>query len=169
MKNLKNIILTMLFVLLGGCSTVQEVGRRATDYNLSVEKANNEMLLLNIIRAAMRKPMYFTSIGAGSLKVKPPVSSVNLPIKIGGDATNDFSLSPALAIPYESVTFPVTPEQGKEFMQGIGSSLDMSVLKYYWDQGWPKEMLLMLFINKINMNKRAAMDYAGSNGSCIKH
>lgn len=148
----KMVIISSLFGLLSACTTTQEVGNRATDYNFSVEKANNEMLLLNIIRAYKRRPRYFTTIGSGSINVAPAISSVDLPIPIGGDATNDLSLSPTLSLPYRNVTYDVVPEQGKEFMQGISSSLDMQMLQYYWEQGWPKELLLTLFVNRATVH-----------------
>jgi hypothetical protein len=46
----------------------------------------------------------------------------------------------------------------KEFMSGITTPVDMKTLKYYWDQGWPRQMLLYLFIRKIEEGNRCYLN-----------
>ncbi|HET7832459.1 MAG TPA: hypothetical protein VFK88_05790 [Gallionella sp.] len=47
-----------------GSSTImtKNVADQATQYNLAMEKHNNEVLLLNILRASQRRPLYFTAM-----------------------------------------------------------------------------------------------------------
>ncbi len=53
-----------LFALgLLGCAAVDQYSSRAISYNLEAEAALDQGLLLNIVRAAHRWPMQFTSIG----------------------------------------------------------------------------------------------------------
>lgn len=54
--------LVLVAGMLAACAPIPkgQISGGATDYNLAVEKAQNEMLLLNIIRASKRHPMYFT-------------------------------------------------------------------------------------------------------------
>ena len=66
MKLNLHIILTVLSgvslaALLAGCTRPKDIARITTEYNLVAEQAGNEMLLLNIVRASKRRPMYFTS------------------------------------------------------------------------------------------------------------
>src|SRR5438477_4088857 len=45
-----------------GCALIDNYSWRAVDYNKEAEIAQQQTLLLNIIRASMRRPMQFTSI-----------------------------------------------------------------------------------------------------------
>jgi len=52
-------------IALSGCASYNpRFAPTAVHYNKVVEDANNELLLLNIIRASERRPMYFTRISA---------------------------------------------------------------------------------------------------------
>src|SRR5580704_2005506 len=48
--------------VLAGCTVVDRFSGRAVEYNLQAEQAQEQALLLNIIRASMRRPMQFTSL-----------------------------------------------------------------------------------------------------------
>ena len=50
----------MCLLISCGMLPKQNLANTTTDYNKVVEKAQNEMLLLNIVRASKRHPMYFT-------------------------------------------------------------------------------------------------------------
>jgi hypothetical protein len=45
-----------------GCAIVDNYSWRAVDYNKEAEQAQEEVLLLNIIRASLRRPMQFTAL-----------------------------------------------------------------------------------------------------------
>lgn len=47
---------------LGACSFSGTVAQHTVDYNLTMERVNNEILLLNILRAKERRPMVFSRI-----------------------------------------------------------------------------------------------------------
>ena len=47
---------------LGGCTIVDQFSSRAVNYNLEAEQAQEQALLLNIVRASLRRPMQFTSL-----------------------------------------------------------------------------------------------------------
>ena len=58
-----------------GCSSHRQLATQDVDFNLTVEKAQNEMLLLNVIRAKDRLPMYMTGI-----VLMLSLSGVSLPV-----------------------------------------------------------------------------------------
>src|SRR3979409_993526 len=45
-----------------GCAIVDNYSWRAVDYNKEAEQAQESVLLLNIVRASLRRPMQFTSL-----------------------------------------------------------------------------------------------------------
>src|SRR5262245_8301398 len=49
-------------LLLAGCAIVDKYADRAVDYNLQAEKTQQTNLLLNIVRASLRRPMQFTGL-----------------------------------------------------------------------------------------------------------
>ena len=55
----KALVLGAAIFALGACTGKNHMVMTANDTNLALEQSTNEMLLLNIIRAAKQKPMYF--------------------------------------------------------------------------------------------------------------
>ena len=49
-------------LFLGGCATRSAMVGHAVDCNQAVEREQNRILLLNILRAKDQRPMYFTAI-----------------------------------------------------------------------------------------------------------
>ena len=47
---------------LAGCAIVDKYSERAVEYNLQAEKTQQQNLLLNIVRASLRRPMQFTGL-----------------------------------------------------------------------------------------------------------
>jgi hypothetical protein len=140
---------------LAGCTipTREDVARSTTEFNLVAEKAGNEMLLLNIIRASKRRPMYFTSIGklTRSMNFKYGTGDISIPFgRIGGGLDGSYSIAPSAS--YEDgPLLDVSVLDTKEFTNGIMMPVPMTTIGYYRSQGWNKEMLLHLFIRRIEI------------------
>lgn len=133
---------------LGGCVSSTMITTRAVGYNKVVEDTNNQMLLLNVVRAYFRHPMYFTgfTLLRGSQSVQ--VGTGNVTVPFGGEAPSVYTINPNLNLNVNP-SYDVSVLDTKEFMSGITTPVDMKTLKYYWDQGWPRQMLLFLFVRKI--------------------
>ncbi len=160
LKVLSGIILTGL---LAGCPmpTREDIARNTTEFNLVVENAGNEMLLLNIVRASKRRPMYFTSFGklSGNLTFEMGTGSINIPFgRIGGGLDGAYSIAPNAGYKY-SPLFDVGVLDTKEFINGIMTPVPMETIEYYWSQGWHQEMLLHLFIRRIEIIDRKDKNY----------
>jgi hypothetical protein len=133
--------------------TKEGISRSATEYNLVAEKAGNEMLLLNIVRASKRRPMYFTSFGklTGSMTFAIGTGGINIPFgKIGTGLNGSYSIAPTAGYT-NSPLFDVAVLDTQEFTRGIMTPVPMTTIGYYRSQGWPKEMLLHLFIRRIDI------------------
>ena len=81
---------------LAGCAIVDKYSDRAVEYNLQAEKTQQQNLLLNIIRASLRRPMQFTGLTSitgldwgrnGSLYVVEIVKDGVFNLFSGGDTT----------------------------------------------------------------------------------
>lgn len=135
--------------LFSGCSFAPHIANDAVDYNLAQEKANNELLLLNVARAFRGYPMYFSGLTevTGDLQFN---SSLEAELPIGGDADNIYPFTPSLT--YQSnPSFKVSILDDKDFIRGILTPISKETVEYYWDYGWPREALLHLFVEKLEV------------------
>lgn len=141
---------------LSGCVASQMITSRAVGYNKVLEDTNNQMLLLNVVRARYRHPMYFTGFtlirGSQSLQV----GTGNIAIPFGGGSPN-VTANPSVNLNINP-SYDVAVLDTKEFMSGITTPVDMKTLKYYWDQGWSRQMLLFLFVRKIELGQRCLLN-----------
>ncbi|HEY0511828.1 MAG TPA: hypothetical protein VGH73_07990 [Thermoanaerobaculia bacterium] len=148
-KSFALVSLTLVAILFAGCSLRSGAFvANALEYNLAVEQANNKMLLLNIIRADQRKPMYITDLAklTGNIKLDLSMgSTVDLgrrKMDIGDKVTPgvDYALNP---------TFDVNVLATQDFMQGFLSSTSKEIFAFYWEQDWPKDLLLHIFVQRV--------------------
>jgi len=141
---------------LAGCAMLpkERMSSSTTDYNLVVEKAQNEMLLLNIVRASKRRPMYFTGFNLlrGSLSYNFQTGGITIPFgKIGSGLDGAYSIAPSVSYS-TSPSFDLMVWDSKEFTAGIMTPVTMDTVYYYLVKlGWPKEMLLHLFVERIEL------------------
>ena len=144
-----------LILTLASCAwiTKDQVAATTTDYNLAVEKAQNEILLLNIIRASKRRPMYFTGFNLvrGSLVYSVQTGGIKIPFgQIGTGLNDSYSIAPSIGYS-NSPTFDLGLLDSPEFMNGFMSPVSSDLLEYYIHQGWRKQILLNLLIEKIEL------------------
>jgi hypothetical protein len=150
--------LTAVFlgISLSGCVSSTMITSRTVGYNKVVEDSNNQVLLLNVVRARLRHPMYFTGLtllrGSQSAQVGTGSS-----LLFGGEAPRIFTLNPNANLNINP-SYDVAVLDTKEFMSGITTPVDMKTLKYYWDQGWSRQMLLYLFVRKIEQGNRCFLN-----------
>jgi len=143
------LLAALTLVSTGGCITPRSLSSDAVSYNLAVEQAQNRVLLLNVLRAENRYPMYLTAISsiAGSVSAE---LSAGLELPFGGDAKSTFKATPG-------ATYKVAPTMDlavldtQEFMKGFLSPVESEVFAYYIHQGWHQEQLLHLLVRKIEI------------------
>ena len=144
---------TLLAIFLGSCSFGGRFADDAIDFNKTVEKATNAQILLNALRAKDRKPMHFSTFS--QLRGGHTISStggLSFSLPFGPDAANAYTVSPSLNVTRStSPTFDMIPSDSQEFHQGILQPIKMDTLAFYWEQRWPPELLLHLFIHKVKV------------------
>jgi len=156
--------------LLQGCTLSRPLARHAVSYNRTVEDAQNQMLLLNIVRAKERMPMYFTSIGgittsvgytidSGSLSLTDPVTTTVTRAVKGNEVTDTKADGRGdtwtLGIPSFSYsdkpTVQISVLDSQEFMSGTLTAVKPETVYYYWEQGWKAEVLIYLLVENIRL------------------
>lgn len=143
-----------------GCASTDFIANYSTEYNKAVAKTNNEELLLNVLRAMKRRPMYFTFPqtihGGPSLTL----GSSTLTVPFGGAAATG-ARQLATSLGYTGTSgFDVGVVDTQEFMRGFTSAVDLKTLAYYWAQDWPRDLLWLMFVKKIEITAGTAEDPA---------
>lgn len=122
-----------------GCVTHGGVARSSVQFNKAVEEGQNQMLLLNILRASRKRPLYLTSFskvtGSNSASVE-----VNVPNGPGKTVKGAFGANP---------TFDVPVLDSQEFTNGFMAPVKSSLVGFYWNQDWPEELLFHLLVQKV--------------------
>lgn len=155
--------LTAATAMLAGCAFAPAgtITETVGNYNHAVEKAKNEMFLLNVVRASERRPMHFTYISGLRGNIQTVVSSGSLPIPFGGgDHTSVYSNGPSINYT-ANPSFDVAVQDSKAFWLGITTPVPASTLRYYLEQGWPNELVLFLFIRKLEIFGFQFTNYPG--------
>jgi hypothetical protein len=136
--------------MLASCTTIDKFSQHSVEYNLQAETIKNQNLLLNIVRAAYRKPMQFTDLSTITGQVSLS-GTVGLSLPFGGpvDSFNRVTLVTPSATTSVSPSFTVSVLNTKEFYQGILTPLPMQTISYYIQLGIPMPVLLTLAIADI--------------------
>src|SRR6185369_3252195 len=141
---------------LSGCALLpkERISSSTTDYNLVVEKVQNEVLLLNIVRASKRRPMYFTGFNLlrGSMSYNFQTGNISIPFgQIGTGLNGAYSIAPSVSYS-TNPSFDLAVWDTKEFTAGIMTPVSIDTVYYFLEKlGWPKEMLLHLLVERIEL------------------
>lgn len=148
-------------ILLVGCISATSLSHTAVKYNEAVEEAQSRMLLLNVVRAKLFRPMYITDLTDFSGSIKLDVNSGGIETDfVNGKGLTSGKLTPSIDY-VQNPTFTVNVISSQEFMKGFTTQCSMSLLQYYWDQGWPPEFLLYMFVHHV--------DVMGRDGKMIRY
>lgn len=140
----------VLALLQCGCIS-SRIAPTVISYNLAVEQAQNEMLLLNMVRAAKWQPMYLTDISkiTGSIK-RDLTATLTVPFgRLHGGSAANFSGAPGGTYSVNP-TFDVNVLNTQDFMKGFLQPLTPELFAYFWNQGWPAALLLNLFVQQVD-------------------
>ncbi|MCP5058224.1 MAG: hypothetical protein GY937_16080 [bacterium] len=147
-------------VLGTACSFRGPIEDHAVAYNLAVERAQNRMLLLNVVRAFLGRPRHFTAFTQIRGSISGELSS-SLSLPFGGDALNRFVASPSGSVK-SSPSFDMAVLDKKEFVRGITKPITSTTFEYYWSQGWKQELLLHVFVREARLGELRLENYPAS-------
>lgn len=140
-------VLIALSVLACGCRAAPSVRDKAVLDNVDLAAANNQLLLLNILRAKERVPMFFTSPG-GPTDTMSAEASLESHVPIGPKAGNVYGVTAGVTGTAERVLGTGVVDSD-EFWKGVTTPVAASTVEYYWSQGWQRELLMLLCVQKI--------------------
>ena len=134
-------------VALTGCATVVDIAERHVDANLVQERVMNQQLLLNVVRASHRQPLHFSRIPYIKL---PLVTSAPWELTfpfgvVGAYGRNSAKSSVGGAL----ITVELVPQDSQEFIQGITTPVRLSLMDFFLQQGWPKQLVMYLFVEEM--------------------
>lgn len=174
MKLFKPLLLSSIF--LSACTTLQNAtpdGLFVPNYSQPAADLKNELILLNIARAANFQPMHFVRItGITNSSTVNATAGFGASIPERGLSFSDtVNATGQLASAVENVSSSArtfTPSIGggvtfnpvinyeildsKEFYNGILTPLSDERYAYFYNQGWHEDMLEMLLIEKMTLN-----------------
>lgn len=142
-----------ILVLLTGCTLGRPLAQHAISYNKTVENAQNEMLLLNVVRAKERMPMYFTAIGGITTSIGYEVESGGLTVTDAGGGSDTWQLGLPSASYSNSPTVQISVLDDEKFTRGTLTPVGADTIYYYWQQGWKTDLLIYLLVESIRLRE----------------
>ena len=147
-----------------GCAVVDQYSGRAIVYNLEAEQAQDQEILLNIVRAYLRRPMQFTTVStitgvasaSGGAQYTLPTGVPFRPSTQGATGIAAFPPLPTWQFSGSmsggpAFTVPVLDTQ--EFYQGILKAIPGQIWDLYIQAGYPPDLLFNLFVEKVVMHR----------------
>lgn len=120
-----------------------------------VAQAEDELTLRNIVRASERFPLHFTAFSEVN-------GNVSLSVGAGIDAsfvkgTQD-KIAPGLSGGLATnPSFKAGVLNTEKFQRGIQQPVNPETIGYYLDAGWPDELIMALFIERLDLYKGDAL------------
>ncbi len=137
-----------LFVFVGCSLGPKSLKGNRLDYNMSIQKSNNEELLVNLVRAKYLEPLFFLQVGSIS-------SSFSFTAEAGltgifYDKRSDIftnSLNPMVGTAYgEKPTITYTPVQGKDALKQLMEEITLDRFLILTRLGLGVESLMWLIV-----------------------
>lgn len=159
-KGMRKLILAALVALLvTGCSAFGPnlVSGTRTDYNVVLRQADDQQMLLNLVRLRYRDQPLFLELSALNTQF-----SVTSEVSAGtqfGDVDDLYSLG-GKAILEETPTVSYAPLQGGDFVKRVLTPISLNTLFLLDTSGWSSERVIRLLVDEINGIENAR----GANG-----
>src|ERR1700683_1201069 len=156
--------------LFSACAVVDPVDSRYDTVSRSLAKGRDEAIFLNLVRASHDYPLAFTTVSnvtptmTNTSSFSLPTFSIGPPNCLPGlsGTTRSTTCSFGTGVPGASAlltnntasnstavstNFNVSTEETGSFYDGLLKPIDLQTLAYFIRQGYPRELLLWLFID----------------------
>jgi hypothetical protein len=130
------------------CAVVDRFGERGVTYNLEAEKVQNDGLLLNVLRAAHRRPLQFTDLTTVT-GLANASGTLGFSLPFDGDATA-YSASPSVTLE-GGPNFNIANLNTQEFYNGLLSPVPLQTIALYAKAGIPKAILFTLAFSALEL------------------
>jgi hypothetical protein len=152
-------------VALSGCLSFGAFGNRGTALNEGVGDWQNRGILLNLVRASRGEPLYFLSlnnaVASGTTDFKfgyplftlgPHLTLAQKQYTLGGGGTNALDNS-------TNTQFQVNVYSNQAFYQGIMQPLSLGEVNLLLNQGFPRELVFYLVIDKAKLTDKSGHSF----------
>ena len=142
----------LLCSIMTGCSLGPKAlkGNRLA-YNMSIQKSNNEELLINLVRAKYYEPLFFLQVGSISSSFSYTASAglTGTIYSKGSDAFAN-SLTPVVEAGYgEKPTITYTPVQGEQALKQLMEEINLNRFLLLTRSGWNINSLMWTVVDRI--------------------
>lgn len=153
--------LTLFFIciVLAGCMSAGPtlVSGSRTDYNMVLRQADDQQMLLNLVRLRYRDQPMFLEVSA--LNTQFSISNEVSASTVLGQGDSYLGVGGSV-IAQETPTVSYTPLKGADFVKRILDPIDLDTLFLLNSSGWSSERLFRLLVDEMNTVGNAQ----GSNG-----
>jgi len=133
-------------IVLTACRGTQGMDIQAIAYNKAVADSTNQFFLLNTLRARDRFPLYYSRTTGNTAS-----ASLSPSLTLGLDGNN---LSPSATIGSSlQNNLSLANLDDQKFMRGVLTPVPLAIMEAYYGQRWPKEVLAMMFIKDIVIDR----------------
>ncbi len=145
----------ILQLLLQGCANLGPTtlkGERS-NYNLAIQRTNDEQLLLNLVRLKYRDTPFFMEVSSVASQFTLSTNA-NVSATLQDSVKGLFGLGGSLGIT-EKPTVTYSPLQGDQFIQRVLSPLPLQTIALLFHSGWSIERIFRLCFQQLNHLKNA--------------
>ena len=133
-------------------------------YNISVQKTNDEELLLNLVRLKYRDTPFFMEVSSMASQFTLSTSANAFGNPLGDVSKGLFGLGGGVGMT-EKPTVTYSPLQGDRFIQRVLSPLPLDTITLLFNSGWNIERIFRLCFQRMNNLKNAP----GASGPTPSH
>lgn len=147
----KHIITLIIITLLSACARIgpDVIQAGGNDYNVAIQRTNDEQLLLNLIRLKYRDTPFFLEVNSVSSQFKL-ISEAEISANFKKQQTpENVGLSGKLNFT-EQPTVTYLPLHGNDFIQRLLAPISIDTILLLANSGWSIERILRLTAQSIN-------------------
>lgn len=150
---------SLSLLLLAACGTltpptVSDEGKQsslvaeAVNDDKAGEQLQDEVMLLNIVRASLHRPRYYVDVSAWAQTLPTVALNNTKNFNLGTGAIGNTA---ALNLSSETSTATISPLTKQNFWRGITTPVPASLIVYMSQQGFPNSLLLHLFVRELRV------------------
>ena len=143
------VLLLGVFVLIS-CAAVDEFSPRAITYNLASERAQNQAVLLNVVRSYLRRPMQFTTVQSITGTASES-GNIQLTLPFGSHTSMSPNSLQLTGTASGGPSFAVAVLDTQEFYQGITQPIKPQIIDFLLGEGYPKSLIFYLLTNELDL------------------
>mgnify|MGYP001161195682 CR=1 FL=1 len=154
-KRISPFLVIIFLVLIFGCAKLGPTTLKSerSNYNLAVQRTNDEQLLLNLARLKYRDTPFFMEVSSVATQYSLSTSA-NASTTLEKGVNGLFGLGGSVGM-VERPTVTYSPLQGDQFIQRFLSPLPLKNITLLYHSGWSIERIFQLCFQRMNNLKNA--------------